>query len=206
MGPVAGGVVQSALLAGGSLLGGISANRARRREARKNRQFQERMRNTEWQAAVADMEAAGINPAVAYSQGGAATPSGNMAAQEDVVTPAVSTGLQARQMKKQLGLLDAQTEATKAQRDATYYTGLKAQREARFQEILNMLWGDWRGREFNPGPLWRQHEAQSGLAVERARGAQLDNVLLKNLADVAESDVGRQSAWIRYLLQALKGR
>lgn len=45
-------------------------------EAQKNRDWQEKMANTSYQRAVKDLESAGLNPYLAFSQGGAVTPSG----------------------------------------------------------------------------------------------------------------------------------
>jgi len=48
-------------------------------EALANREFQREMSNTSYQRAVKDMMASGLNPMLAYSQGGASTPSGSAA-------------------------------------------------------------------------------------------------------------------------------
>lgn len=45
-------------------------------ETQKNRDWQEMMSNTQYQRAMADMKKAGLNPILAYRQGGAGTPSG----------------------------------------------------------------------------------------------------------------------------------
>ena len=55
-----------------------AANASSAEQAAGQMAFQERMRKTQYQTAVEDMKAAGLNPMLAYTQGGAGTPTGAM--------------------------------------------------------------------------------------------------------------------------------
>jgi len=55
-----------------------AANAASAEQAAKQMDFQERMRSTQYQTAVEDMKKSGLNPMLAYTQGGAGTPTGAM--------------------------------------------------------------------------------------------------------------------------------
>lgn len=75
--------IDDALIAAGvsaaaGYMGQQSSNDASQAAAAEQMRYQSSMSNTSYQRAVKDMEAAGLNPMLAYSQGGASTPVGAM--------------------------------------------------------------------------------------------------------------------------------
>lgn len=93
------------------------ANEFSAAEAQKNRDFQEKMSNSAYQRATQDMEKAGINPMLAFSQGGASSPSGATASGGaarvestrvgDALTKTVSSAGDMARLKKELEQKDA---------------------------------------------------------------------------------------------------
>lgn len=89
-------------------------------EASFNRDWQERMSNTQYQRAVADMRAAGLNPMLAYQQGGAGNLSGAVGDVPDV-NP-VSSALDVKRRIAEIDLLREQKRKTSADADLTAKT------------------------------------------------------------------------------------
>jgi len=102
--------------------GGERANKSNRDIAREQMKFQERMSSTAYQRAMADMEKAGLNPILAYSQGGASSPGGASATMQNTIGPAANSARDAargfaeiRNLHEQNNVLRSQADLNKAQ-------------------------------------------------------------------------------------------
>lgn len=82
--------------------------------AKKQMSFQERMSSSQYQRGMADMRAAGLNPILAYKQGGASSPQG-AGFQTGDFGGAVSTALQAKRLDQELTRMKAETDTIDTQ-------------------------------------------------------------------------------------------
>lgn len=133
-------------------------------EARKNREFQERMSSTAHSREVADLKAAGLNPMLSANRG-ASTPGGDRA---DVP---IGTALQVARFKSETELIQAQT-----QREVATAQNLTDQTGERFA-----------GREFRLNQLQSESQVAAISLEERRR-------MLPFVVKMAEAEIKQMSS------------
>jgi hypothetical protein len=160
-----GSIIAAGIGAGASLLGGNQRNEANSAQAAANRDFQaaqtkqqmdfqERMRSTQYQTTVADLKAAGLNPMLAYSQGGAGTPSGASAggAQADMENVLGQVGNSAKEgflAAQQYENMKMQNFATEQQGEAAAAAALLSKDQAaktRAETVVEIQKGNAKGK------------------------------------------------------------
>lgn len=132
------------LAAGGMALdyfGQQSANKQNMELMEKQMRFQRHMSNTSYRRAVDDMIKAGLNPMLAYSQGGASTPSGSLANVESVTKNAVRTFREQQAVNSAVDYQRAQTaqSGTQANLNVATTANVAADTAKKNAETANIL-------------------------------------------------------------------
>lgn len=138
-------------------------------EAARNRDYQERLSNSAYQRAMADMGKAGLNPILAYQRGGASSPSGSQAAfttpkmeaphQTNWAADAVSSGLQFRRANQENENLKFTADNIQAQTAKTHS-----------EENLNKVKLQILGEELSPAQLRKIIAEQDKSVYQSAAG------------------------------------
>lgn len=195
----------------GPVIGGLfaakgqsDANAANARMAREQMAFQERMSSTSWQRAVADIQAAGLNPALAYGQGGASSPTGATATMQNTHTAALDGAASAIQSAQQLRknayeieLLSSQAQKTQMEARKTELESLPLQ--AVWTEIgkdprdfMDAMRANWR----RPVAEARGAEHQADQEKIRSRLLQLEVPEAEAIAGFYRSAIGKAAPYI----------
>lgn len=184
------------------------------REARKNRDFQERMSSTAHQREVRDLRSAGINPMMSRMGSGASTPGGDRAQMEDM-GKGVSSALQVAMLKADIDLKKAQAQqayagANQSNQQAQDIWATQEPRIALQRAQAALASGNLEQVQKMMPELVAKAREEVQMVSNSARAAEARAVLDEAAATGAgnieefERSLGQAAPWARALFQALR--
>ena len=173
----------------GSYMGQESANQANAAMAGKQMDFQERMRSTQYQTAVEDMKAAGLNPMLAYSQGGAGNQAGASAQMQSSLGAGVSAAAEhlgkyqdLRNQSVQEQLINSQIDNTNAEATLKRATAItEAYKPGLTQAQTNSI--------LEQAGLYtsqKRHTSALAALAERGKAPTSDRPIYQDIKDIAK--------------------
>jgi hypothetical protein len=206
-----------------SFLGGERRNRQQAASADAANQFSAQQFATRYQTTMKDMQAAGLNPMLAYQQGGGNAPSGQQAIYQDTLSPAVSA-YQAERLQRTQADLNT-SSAARADQEITVMesTIKKIDKETRnlddiqaqLRAIVENLTEQNSNLRKQGANLDKQNEVMTK-TIEKM-GSEIKNIDFQALVNKAEGtlrgfdvkaatdlgNLGRNSAQVKTVLDAL---
>lgn len=139
-------LIGTAVGAGLNMMGQRDTNQANAQMAAEQMGFQERMSNTSYVRAVADMKSAGLNPMLAYSQGGASTPGGQTAVMGNELGAGVTGGREAALAMAELDLKKEQARNERLSADSKKFPAAVSDKAAQVVQDIHSWLPEARGR------------------------------------------------------------